>query len=264
MIEPGASRGLYDALAPGYEEHFSVAHRRAYDELAWATVEGLLPAAPGRIVDIGCGVGRWARRLVDLGHSVVGIECAPSMAAHARRHVSAENFELIEQPVEDVELPTGHADLVLAMGSLQYTVDPSAVLAKVRRWLVPGGAVAILVDSLVALVLELSERGNEEEALDRLRTRTATWVQGGRRADYHLLDAQGVRDLMEQAGFIDIEVGGLLVGWTIHGRSGMLRRLECQWAEQLEVERSLAKASRLADAGKQLIGVGRVAQAATR
>ncbi|MEU8614719.1 hypothetical protein AB0C29_42705, partial [Actinoplanes sp. NPDC048791] len=57
------SRPLYDALADGYEEHFAVPHRRAYDDLAWEQTAALLPQPPARIVDAGCGVGRWARRL---------------------------------------------------------------------------------------------------------------------------------------------------------------------------------------------------------
>ena len=81
MIEPGASSALYDSLASRYEEHFAVPYRRAYDDLAWELVQPLLPRVPGRIVDIGCGIGRWAGRLLDLGHHVVGIEPAPRMAA---------------------------------------------------------------------------------------------------------------------------------------------------------------------------------------
>lgn len=51
---------------------------------------------------------------------------------------------------------------------------------------------------------------------------------------------------------------GLLVGWSVHGRNGMLRRLDGQWSTQLAMERRLAEEKVLADAGKQLIGIGRV------
>lgn len=258
VIEPGASRALYDSLAPRFEEHFAVPHRRAYDGLAWDLIQPLLPPAQGRVVDIGCGVGRWARRLVDLGHSVVGIEPAPMMAAEAERRLNGTAFELVERPVEEVDLPQASADVVLAMESLQYTADPAEVLRRVRGWLRPGGAAAVLVDSLVALVLELLEIGRDKEALVRLRIRKATWVQNGVHADYHIFDAHGVGNLLEQAGFRDVHVRGLLVGWSVHGRNGMLRRLDGQWPTQLAMERRLDEEKVLADAGKQLIGIGRV------
>ena len=57
------SAPLYDRLAPTYVEHFDVAHRRAYDQLAWEMCAAALPDPPAVVVDVGCGVGRWARRL---------------------------------------------------------------------------------------------------------------------------------------------------------------------------------------------------------
>lgn len=258
MIESGASSALYDSLATRYEEHFAVPHRRAYDDLAWELVQPLLPPAPGRVVDIGCGIGRWARRLLDLGHHVVGIEPAPRMAAEAKRRLNAAGFELIELPVERVELPAADVDLVLATGSLQYTSNPFDVMRCAEGWLRPGGAVAVVVDSLLSLVIELLSRGHQQEAMMRLQTRTGTWVQEGFRADHHLFDADGLGQLLVQAGFLDVEVHGLLVGWSVHGRERMQELLQQDWSTQLAEERRLSRERLLADAGKQLIGIGRV------
>ena len=254
----GASTALYDALAPTYEEHFAVPHRRAYDDLAWDLVVPLLPVAPGRVVDVGCGVGRWARRLVDLGHAVVGIEPAPAMAALARERVASTRFELVEQFAEDVDLPPRQADLVLAMGSLQYTDEPERLLRRLAGWVRPGGAVAVLVDSLVALVLELLSAGKEEEALERLETRRGTWVQDGRRADHHLFDAERLRVAFREARLTGIEVRGLLVGWTAFGRERTVDRLAGDRARHLALESRLGGSPLLADVAKQLYAVGRV------
>jgi SAM-dependent methyltransferase len=249
---------LFDALAPTYEEHFAVPHRRAYDELAWELVQPLLPDAPARIVDVGCGVGRWARRLVALGHLVVGIEQAPRMAAVARDLVASGRFELVELPMEAAELPAGQADLVLAMGSLQYSTDPERMLARLARWARPGGRVVVLVDSLVALVLELLAVGKEDEALLRLETRRATWAQGDLEADHHLFDKDRLVRAFEDAGLVDVDVRGLLVGWSALGRERILRRLRDGRERQLAAERRLTGSPLLADAGKQLWASGRV------
>jgi SAM-dependent methyltransferase len=249
---------LFDALAPTYEEHFAAPHRRAYDELAWELVQSLLPDARARVVDVGCGIGRWARRLVGLGHFVVGIEQAPGMAAMAGELRASGRFQLLEMPMEEADLPARQADLVLAMGSLQYCADPEQMLQRLGQWTRPGGSVVVLVDSLVALVLELLAAGKEDEALLRLATRRATWVQGGLRADYHLFSRDRLERAFQHAGLVDIHVRGLLVGWSALGRERMLRRLTDKRDRQMAVERRLADSALLADVAKQLYVSGRV------
>jgi SAM-dependent methyltransferase len=253
-----ASVPLYNALAPSYDQHFAVPHRRAYDDLAWELVQPLLPDGSARIVDVGCGIGRWARRLVGLGHFVVGIEQAPAMAAMARDLVASGRFELHEMPMEEAVLPERQADLVLAMGSLQYCVDPEQTLQRLGRWARPGGWVVVLVDSLISLALELLAAGKEDEALLRLETRRATWIQGGLQADYHLFNKDRLERAFEDAGLVDIRVRGLLVGWSALGRERMFRRLTDKRDRQMALERRLAGSALLADVGKQLYVSGRV------
>jgi SAM-dependent methyltransferase len=258
----GASAAFYDALAATYEEHFAVPHRQAYDDLAWELVCALLPAVPGRIVDVGCGIGRWARRLVDLGHVVLGIEPSPAMASRARARITSARFDLVEQPMERADLPARQADLVLAMGSLQYSQQPERALQQLARWARPGGAVAVLADSLVALVLELLAAGKADEALARLETRQGTWVQDGLRADHHLFDSARLSKAFEGAGLVDIEVRGLLVSWSAFGRAGMLDRLNRDRGGQMALERRLMGNPEVADLAKQLFASGRVPSAA--
>ena len=148
-------------------------------------------------------------------------------------------------------------DAVLAMGSLQYTEDPVRQVARVAGWLRPGGVLAVLVDSLQALVLELLAAGRRDEALARLATRRGVWTLDGVDADLHLLDAATLRTAYADAG-LDVErVAGLLVGATAHGRDDLRRRLESDYAGTLDAERRLAAEPVLADTGKQLLIVGR-------
>jgi SAM-dependent methyltransferase len=250
------SRPLYDALADGYEEHFAVPHRRAYDDLAWEQTVALLPEPPDRIVDAGCGVGRWARRLRSRGYEVTGIEQSPGMIAALRRHPSDPGFTLVEASMTDAQLPPD-AGMVLAMGSLQYTDDPEAAVAHLAGWLRPGGFLAVLVDSLVALVLELLRDGREEEARHRLTTRRGVWRQHGREADLHLLDRARLEAAFTAAGLTDIRTRGLLVTATPLGRDELARRLTTDREAHLALERQLLESPLLADTGKQLLVTGR-------
>jgi ubiquinone/menaquinone biosynthesis C-methylase UbiE len=249
---------FYDALATRYDALFDAPHRRAYDDLAWEVTRSLLPERPGVVIDAGCGTGRWIERIVELSHRVIGIEPAPAMAAVARARANGcGRFTVIESRMEDVDLPDASADAVLALGSLQYTRDPDTMLVRLARWARPGGRVVVLVDSLIALIAELVAAGKHDEALQRLETRVARWVLGDRDVQYHLLDRDRLQRMAERAPLTDVRIQGLLVGATILGRVGLCEALSRDAGAQIALERRLADVTGLADAGKQLLLVGR-------
>jgi SAM-dependent methyltransferase len=248
---------LFNALASDYDAHFAVTHRRAYDELAWEYIQPLLPRHGGLIIDAGCGTGRWASRLLDRGCEVIGIERAPAMAAAARARC-LPRFQVIEGSIEAVDLPEGRADVVLALGSLQYTRDPLEAIARFVQWTRPGGAICVLVDSCVALAIELSREDHEEEAERRLASRMAVWSQGGISAEYHLLDRGWLEEAFADAGLVDIDCHGLLIGFSVFGRDMIERRLRTDWTHQMGSERRLGDIRLLADLGKQILAHGRL------
>lgn len=248
---------LFDALADDYDVHFVVPHRRAYDELAWELVQPLLPDVGGLIIDAGCGSGRWAARLLDLGHVVLGIEQAPAMAAAARARLPTDRFQLLEGSMEEVDVPKQSADLALALGSLQYTVDPQRTIERFASWLRPGGWVVVLVDSLIALAVELLQADRERDVLQHLETHTGTWAQREHRATLHLFDRQELELVFRSAGLTEVRSHGLLVGMSALGRATFLDRLTADFQRQLDLERQLAQRPQLADLGKQLLVVGR-------
>ena len=251
-----SSQDLYSALANSYPEHFEIPHRRAYDTLAWERVRRLLPER-GPVVDAGCGVGRWVGRLLGMGYDVIGIEQAPGMIAELRRAGYGRGFTVIGESMETAEVAQGSAGMVLALGSLQYTRDPAATVRRFAGWLRPGGTVVALVDSLVALVIELLRQGRTEEALERLRTRVGSWSVAGCQADMHLMDRDRLRQIFEGAGLREVQVSGLLATAAPVGRELLNERLESDWDGHLALERELSAHPVLADVGKQLLATGR-------
>jgi SAM-dependent methyltransferase len=255
-----SSRALYDILAATYDEHYTVPHRRAYDDLAWDFCVAALPDPPAVLVDLGCGVGRWSQRLLSDGYTVVGIEPAPKMAERAAARLSpwqASRFTLLRAPVEEVELAPGSVDAVIAMGSLQYTSDPPETLRRVGQWLRPGGTLCVLTDSLQALVLELLRAGRQAEAMQRLASRRGTWSVDGAEADLHLYDQATLRSEVVNAGMEVEQIAGLLVGASAYGRDELNRRLEADYDGAVAAERALAREPAVADLGKQLLMIGR-------
>ncbi len=252
-VDPAA---FYGALADHYDEQYVVPHRRAYDDLAWEAVVAALPTAAGRVVDVGCGTGRWAQRFAAMGHRVIGIEPSERMANAARRKAIA-GLELQTASVDDALVEEKSANVVVAMGSLQYAPDPLASVSRIASWLRPGGSLFVLCDSLMGLVLELLRAGRQSEALARLAARQGEWSLEGRAVAYRLLTAGELSTAFLDAGLCDVQVHGLLVGWSALGRDGVAIELGRDPEGHVELERRLASSPAMADAGKQLLAVGR-------
>jgi SAM-dependent methyltransferase len=98
-------------------------------------------AAPGsRILDAGCGTGRVAVRLAELGYRCVGLDSDEAMLAHARTLSTAVEWVLADLS-EPVDLEAAF-DLVVAAGNVFPLVAPgteAAVLRAVSGYLAPGG-----------------------------------------------------------------------------------------------------------------------------
>ena len=143
-------------------------HARFVAELGAPVVELLAPRPGERILDLGCGDGVLALRLVELGCMVVGVDAAPDMVREAKaRGVDARLADGAALPF------TCEFDAVLSNAALHWmSADPDAVIAGVARALRPGGRfvgelgghgnVAAII---VALQAVLGRRGIDGAAL---------------------------------------------------------------------------------------------------
>lgn len=115
-------------------------------------VKAQLPPAPARVLEVGCGDGRLARAVHDLGYRVTAIDpAAPEGAIF--QPVALEDFA---DPVE--------FDAVIARRVLHHIPDLGAALSMLQRLLVSGGRLIVV-----------------ENAFDRFDAPTATWYLEQRR-----------------------------------------------------------------------------------
>lgn len=117
----------------------------------WLTLRPWIRVCPGTTaLDLGCGVGRWSRRLADAGALVTGVDIAPTMVAEARRRARRDGLdERCRFLVADLaELDLGQRfDLVLGVTVLQHILSPERFQAAVQRLaahLAPGGRAVLL------------------------------------------------------------------------------------------------------------------------
>lgn len=252
-----SSTPLYDKVAAEYDSSFDrPGHRMAWDTLAGEMIEALLPAEPGIVIDVGCGTGRWPARWMARGHEVVGIEQSPAMIEILRERVTGTSFSLIEADMEEAVVPTNSADLVVAMGSLQYARNPAVTLGRFVEWVKPGRPVCVVVDLLLGLVLDLIREGKTDEALIRSRSRRGLLAYSGETADLHLYDRVSLQGDLRAVGLIDVVCRGLLVGVGALGRRACAQAMDAGPEDYLNFERELGANPALADAGLHIIAWG--------
>ena len=143
---------------------------------AYAAAAELLP--PGRVLDLGCGVGHSYELLAP--RETVGVDIAAGALEGQQRETVVADMR---------ELPFGDASFasVLSVQSIEHVPDPERVLAEVRRVLQPGGAAVFVTPNRLTF-------GRPDEIID----------------PYHYVeyDEHGLRSLC--ASFFDtVDVRGL-------------------------------------------------------
>lgn len=161
MAQPASradgARGYYENLTAAYLAyggdrgwHFGVwdpgvrSHREALLRTSERLLEGFALDHTSRVLDVGCGMGdfaRWCAR--EVGCTVTGISIVPSHVEQATALAEQEGLgdrcRFLVQDMNQLQLPEGSFDLVVNEESLCYVTDIGRYLAAVFRVLAPGG-----------------------------------------------------------------------------------------------------------------------------
>ena len=108
-----------------------------------AFLQPFLDARPGRILDVGCGTGVFARHAAALlpDTKVVGLDADAARIAFARAHCAAPNAHFEHGDLCAMPFPDNHFDLVYTRFVLVHAKDPTRALQEMARVTRPGGIV---------------------------------------------------------------------------------------------------------------------------
>jgi perosamine synthetase len=128
-------------------------------------------APPKRLLDLGCGTGRHAQALAELGFEVTGVDRSPAMIAEAKaRRGDASRLSLLVQEIEELDLGGEPHDAALLLFTvLGYLGDDESVvraLERVRRHLRPGALLIADVWDRAAVLAEPPTNGEKEFETD--------------------------------------------------------------------------------------------------
>jgi SAM-dependent methyltransferase len=139
-----------------YDSDLAWVHHRGYSQHVENTARGImrllrdggLPRG-AHVLDVGCGSGLLAHRLLDSGFAVTGIDASPAMIDLARSYAPGAEFRVVRLPTgssgRDANLP--EADGVVSTGHvlnyLDTRTDIARALGELARALRPGGVIAI-------------------------------------------------------------------------------------------------------------------------
>jgi len=132
---------LDDAL---FESAAQMAQANNYND--W-TFSLFAPLVRGRVLEVGCGVGSFTRRIVAAGgfESLLSIDVSPDAVERCRRSLEHPALTFRNARVEDVPDEHDAFDLIVCMNVLEHIEDDRQALAHMLSLLRPSGTLFLLV-----------------------------------------------------------------------------------------------------------------------
>jgi ubiquinone/menaquinone biosynthesis C-methylase UbiE len=123
----------YDAVASEFDRRYEL---HAYPGVERCLLDFVSGPQRLRVLEVGCGTGRWLALLESAGHDVAGIEPAEQMLARAQARVKAD---LRHGAAEVLPWPQACFDRVMYINVLHHISDRPRALREAFRILRPGG-----------------------------------------------------------------------------------------------------------------------------
>lgn len=207
-------RMVFDAVAPRYDlmnDLMSMGIHRLWKR----TLARRVATAKGSVLDLAGGTGDVARLLLGRDRQVVVCDPSLAMMQVGRRRAGSNGLQWLAGEAEQLPLPDASVDLLTVSFGLRNTTHLTHALSEIMRVLKPGGRFVCLEFSRPVAWLAPLYDLYSFFVIPRL----GAAVAGEPQAYQYLIesirrfpDQQGFADLMQQAGFSEVQWENLSFG----------------------------------------------------
>ncbi len=217
MHTPEKVREIWDARA---EQHARRKGRATqdpgtslYEDSWWRHIEPLLPAiAGGRILEAGCGTGRWVAKLAPMGFEMLLSDISPNMLEKAREFVAGNGLgDKVRFMVADIGdlggLESDTFDMAIATGEpLSMCGSPQRGIGELCRVVRPGGYVLCDAGNRYRRAYDMFRDNPSGPVLHLMET--GEYIDGSGLA-LHLLGPEELADILRDFGMELLTLAGI-------------------------------------------------------
>ncbi len=252
------TRAWYKKLGEGEWDRWDISPATKFHEAIYLHHLKSIVAPGDRVLDAGCGAGRFTRPLIDLGADVTALDLTPRQLELCRTRAPGAR-DYVEASVTDLSVfgdATFDATLCIG-GAISYTFDQAdQAMAELVRVTRPGGRVLLSVMCLLGTVHTALKSVLDIDPETNQRIFDTGHLERGMGSDHEcrLYRAGELQAQMEAAGLTDVRLSaqGFLTG--AHGNQELPEpgTAQYEFLFQAELEASAENPS----GGKHIIGMG--------
>jgi 2-polyprenyl-3-methyl-5-hydroxy-6-metoxy-1,4-benzoquinol methylase len=135
----GEQWNRYRSIQIDSENKLNLSADRFYRWTGWNKED----LAGQRILEAGCGAGRFTQVMLDAGAKVYALDMSSAVDACWRTNGPHANLSLIQADIFRIPHPLEFFDRIFCYGVLQHTPDPKQAFRSLVRFLRPGGRIAV-------------------------------------------------------------------------------------------------------------------------
>ncbi len=210
----------HDRVAPRYDHSYDDTFWEWHNTLTWEYLRTHLPRdMAGQVLDVGCGTGTWAAKLIKSGFRVTCLDVSHRMLEQARRKIDEQGgtarAAFVQADLGDLSgLEAGAYALAIALGDpIGCTPVPARALKQIRRVLAQDGILVATFDNRLAAIEYYLQAGDPGALRRFLRDGKTHWLTRDVEEQFPIatFTPGGVRALMSAAGYDVLDMVGKTV-----------------------------------------------------